>query len=256
MKENLDFYNEIFKSHKQYEKTVVEKHIQKLRELDEYLPPIQSFFAITNTTKQAYEFLSKNFDYTLGLDRKKIAELGVPFMLSHFHPDDLSIWLHAIEDLMKFTMSEVPFEDRVKLSYTLNFRIKNAKGEYLNAFDHQTPAYFDDQGKPVIGITHCTIIGNGEPRPIIGSIKILNDNDEYEMLYHKNYSQKLLTSSLTNREIDVLRLLSINNTSKQIAEKLFISSHTVDTHRKNIYKKLNINSTVDLVKQCLINQFL
>ena len=35
--------------------------------------------------------------------------------------------------------------------------------------------------------------------------------------------------------------------SKEIAEQLFVSSFTVDTHKKNIYKKLNISSTAELV---------
>ncbi|HMR17966.1 MAG TPA: response regulator transcription factor [Sphingobacterium sp.] len=53
---------------------------------------------------------------------------------------------------------------------------------------------------------------------------------------------------LTDREIEVLKLLSEEFTSKQIAEKLFISERTVETHRKNLLRKTNSTNTIGLLK--------
>ena len=61
------------------------------------------------------------------------------------------------------------------------------------------------------------------------------------------FSQKLLSNGISNRERDIVRLLVLNYSSKDIAEKLNISSNTVDTHRRNILKKLNISSTGELI---------
>ncbi|MGY5353830.1 response regulator transcription factor [Wenyingzhuangia sp. IMCC45467] len=254
MQKIIELFKEVFDTHEEYLGTVVEHHIQKLRELDEYLPPTQSFFIVTNTSKQTYEFVSKNFEVALGLDRNRMTTEGLPYWFSHFHPEDIPIWLGALEDLMIFTMTQVAEEDRKKLCYTWNFRVRNSKNEYVNLFEHQTPTYFDEQGKPIIGISHQTIVGAGEKKPIIGVIKKLNDQNEYETIYYKNYSQKLLSASLSNREQDVIRLLALNKTSREIGEKLFISQHTVDGHRRNILKKLNFSSTQDLVYYCLKNQ--
>ena len=254
MKETIDLFKEVFNTYKEYQGTVIEYHIQKLRELDAFLPPMESFFIVTNTSKLIYEFVSKNFEIALGLDINKMQTEGVPYWLSHFHPDDLPIWLKALEDLMLFTMAQVKPEDRSKLSYSWNVRVRNSKNKYVNLYEHQTPTYFDEQGKPIIGISHHTIIGDGKKKPIIGLVKKLNENNEYETIYYKNYSQKLLTTSLSHRELDVVRLLALNKTSKEIGKKLFISSHTVDGHRRNILKKLNFNSTQELVHYCLANQ--
>lgn len=254
MKETIDLFKEVFDTRKEYLGTVIEAHIQKLRELDAYLPPMQSFFIVTNTTNQTYEFVSKNFEVALGLEVERMQNEGLPYWFSHFHPEDLPIWMGALEDLMLFTMTQVEPEYRAKLSYSWNVRVKNAQNQYVNLYEHQTPTYFDEVGKPVIGISHGTVIGKGEKKPIIATVKQLNDNNEYETIYYKNYSQKLLSNALSNRELDVLRLLALNKTSKEIGEKLFISPHTVDGHRRKILKKLNFKTTQDLVNHCLANQ--
>ena len=52
---------------------------------------------------------------------------------------------------------------------------------------------------------------------------------------------------LTEREKDIIKLIALGYTNKQIADHLFISAHTVNTHRKNIMAKLNINNVAGLV---------
>jgi len=53
---------------------------------------------------------------------------------------------------------------------------------------------------------------------------------------------------LTDREIEITRLIEKEYNNKQIAETLFISERTVETHRKNIFRKTNTNSVIGLVK--------
>lgn len=53
---------------------------------------------------------------------------------------------------------------------------------------------------------------------------------------------------LTDREQEILRLIVKEFPNKQIADKLFISERTVETHRKNIFRKTNTASIVGLVK--------
>lgn len=53
---------------------------------------------------------------------------------------------------------------------------------------------------------------------------------------------------LTDREIEIIRLIEKEYNNRQIAEALFISERTVETHRKNIFRKTNTNSVIGLVK--------
>ena len=59
--------------------------------------------------------------------------------------------------------------------------------------------------------------------------------------------QKLDKNALSARELEILKLIAYGNSTNQIAQKLYISVHTVNTHRKNILKKLNLNSPIQLV---------
>jgi two-component system, NarL family, response regulator NreC len=62
--------------------------------------------------------------------------------------------------------------------------------------------------------------------------------------------------SLTEREKNILRMVSLGYTSIEIADKLFLSIHTVNTHRKNILKKLGIKTVSGLMVYALMNEII
>ena len=73
-----------------------------------------------------------------------------------------------------------------------------------------------------------------------------------------NSEQKELKNqpTLTRREKEILTLISEGFTNPQIAEKLFISLYTVETHRKNLLSKFNTNNTASLIKIAATNGLL
>lgn len=52
---------------------------------------------------------------------------------------------------------------------------------------------------------------------------------------------------LSERELEVIKLIAEGNTNQQIAEILFLSAHTVNTHRKNVMAKLGVKNTAGIV---------
>ena len=68
-----------------------------------------------------------------------------------------------------------------------------------------------------------------------------------ENLY-SNTEEEALNGKLTDREQEVLAEIVKGFTTKQIAEKLFISHRTVETHRVNLMKKLDVHNIAELVK--------
>lgn len=66
-------------------------------------------------------------------------------------------------------------------------------------------------------------------------------------------SQIIPLVSLTTREEEVLVLIANGYTNKEIAQKLFVSHKTIDTHRTNLMKKINVHNVTGLVKYALAN---
>lgn len=105
---------------------------------------------------------------------------------------------------------------------------------------------------------------------IIEAIEAVNKDEEYfdkhirEKIF-ANFTQnnpKLNKSTyidnqfLSERETEIITLISLEYSAREISEELFISVNTVETHRKNIMKKLNIKSVVGLVKYALKNNLI
>jgi two-component system response regulator NreC len=62
---------------------------------------------------------------------------------------------------------------------------------------------------------------------------------------------KSAATDLSERETDVLRLIALGHTNAEIAEKLYISVRTVETHRAHIQQKLGVSSRAELVRSAL-----
>lgn len=61
---------------------------------------------------------------------------------------------------------------------------------------------------------------------------------------------------LTDREREILKLIAKEFTNRQMAEELFISERTVETHRKNIFRKTGTNNLVGLIKFAYANNLI
>jgi len=57
--------------------------------------------------------------------------------------------------------------------------------------------------------------------------------------------------ALTNREIEVLKLIAEENTTQEIADKLFLSKHTIESYRKNLISKLQVKNLAGLTKHAI-----
>lgn len=68
----------------------------------------------------------------------------------------------------------------------------------------------------------------------------------FEKMLHREAGMRRLTTILTAREIEVMKLVSGGLSNQQIAEKLIVREGTIKIHIHNIYRKLGINNRVDL----------
>ncbi|MFZ4399556.1 MAG: response regulator transcription factor [Bacteroidales bacterium] len=88
------------------------------------------------------------------------------------------------------------------------------------------------------------------------SSTIIHHKIQQVIITFSNFSQSLETPELTAREIEVLKLIAHGFTNKEIANKLFISTHTVISHRKNITEKSGIKTISGLTIYAVIKQLI
>jgi len=99
-------------------------------------------------------------------------------------------------------------------------------------------------------------------REMIAAIRTVASGDTYfsqqvsqtlvnKLSGNKKLKEKMAGVPLTKREIEVLQLIAEEYSNPEIAEKLFISPRTVDTHRRNLLEKLGVKNTAGLVKNAI-----
>lgn len=86
----------------------------------------------------------------------------------------------------------------------------------------------------------------------------------FEDFYNKERTSKQVKqhlgsnelSKLTKRELEILSLIAAGKSTKQVADELFISTKTVDTHKTHILDKLGLSNTAELVKYAIKNELI
>ena len=99
------------------------------------------------------------------------------------------------------------------------------------------------------------LLKNTDESELILAIRSVNNGKKYfsaeisEKMINFMSTQSISENVLSNKETEVLGLISKGLTTKEIAEKLFVSSRTIETHRANILKKLEVKNTAELIKK-------
>lgn len=102
------------------------------------------------------------------------------------------------------------------------------------------------------------ILKNAGKEILFSAIEVVMRGDRF---FDPQAMDKLVTSlrrgpvgdnvKITKREMEVLKCIAMEQTTNEISEKLFISTHTVETHRKNLLSKLQVKNTAGLVKYAI-----
>lgn len=104
------------------------------------------------------------------------------------------------------------------------------------------------------------VLKNVNKQTLFAAIKAVHNGEEYideaikKLLIHLSITgqrRSMFEIPLTKREKEILKLIAEEHSNQEIADKLFISLRTVETHRSNLIQKLNAKNTVSLVKEAI-----
>jgi len=221
-------------------------NIEKIMELDKYTPHNSSFFCIINPNNLSYEFISKGMNQCIGLNENMFKEKGIRFYWSRIHPDDLNELIVTWKELRHYMLQDVPNNEEKQINYTWNYRLKNSDEKYINIVQNITPIRCKSDPKLIFILTYYTVI-NSDVNMKVSATANIQTNNIYVKKSFCDISHKILLSAISRRELDIINLLALRHTSKEIGDRLCISPNTVNTHRRNIIKKLNVNSTGEVI---------
>lgn len=199
---------------------------------------------VVDVYKCRYAFASSNFVDLLGYDSHKIATLKrqSDYLESRIHPDDLSQLKQLQVDLGKFIFN-LPIEQRNDYCNIYSFRVRNARQQYIRVISKQQVLEQTHNGKAWLIMGNMDVAPNQKESPLVDCTVLNLKNGEM-------FSPTLLSTIqivLTQREAEILQLIQKGFLSKEIANKLCISIHTVHIHRQNLLHKLGVQNSIEAI---------
>lgn len=186
---------------------------------EEFLKVVnQSPFLITVHDVEFYRPLLINEKMRLfyGFDNCRLKGMDYFYYLQTIHT---STYHTLVESIAFFRKNKSGF-------LNLKYRLKNYEGKWNDTIGSSKTIVWDNKGRTKIAITVM------EKKLFTNKAEIMGGG----------------ISALTNREREIAMLLVSGLSKKEIADQLFISVGTVETHTKKLYKKLGINKIVELTQ--------
>lgn len=208
-------------------------------------------------------YLSRNFTRVFGFPRKDFLKGDLQFLTKHIHPDDLAGFIYFAETS---TLNARPWKE-VK---------ENAVHELCSRFKHKNGKWrWIKQKVIVLSVTQdqhidtvlllfddCTAVKEAELNRHAALVersrkksKLLDLLAPLSSLQQRKEKRILAFeegAALTKREKEIMQLVSEGFSSKEIAAQLFISRHTVESHRKHILRKLSARNAPQMVHQSIL----
>lgn len=186
--------------------------------------------SLFNIEKQKFEYCSQSVNQVLGYRPETVVESGWDFWYSLLKPKERPVVRQKLNNAI-FDNSSRPG------SYNLAYHIKKPGGEWIS-IKHEI--YHKRYAQKLI------------------ALNLLCDNSERELinrylgipgLADSGAGGNGVVKDVTDREKQVLKLIACGLSSRQIAQNLYISRHTVVSHRKNLIEKFGVKNTAELIKK-------
>lgn len=202
-------------------------------------------------------------------DHEVVVE-GVKLMLAHQNEFTLCAFVKTEQELLQMIKSENPsiilldlnlkHDDGFSILQKLKLEYPGLKVIILTMYDE--PYLIEKAQRLKANGYLLKNMTNGE---LIAALNQAIESDEFYLTAHlskqradnKKYRDEFVGKMhLTPREIEIIKLIAQGKSAKEMADELFLSLHTIDTHRRNILDKLNLKNIADLTRFAFENHLL
>ena len=208
----------------------IDQKIAAIKQLEQHSPSVNIIHDLRNTSVL---YMNKRGLKILGVTMQDLIAMGPEYHARFFNAEDAKDYVPKILGLLERNNDDeiISFFQQVKHAENNEWRWYLSCTKIL---------MHNSQGIPLLTITNAIPV-DAQHHIAAKAQRLLNENT-----FLRNNSP--VFQSLSKREKEVLSLMAKGLTSVQIATKLHISEMTARTHRKNIRKKLNVESKYDITQ--------
>ena len=202
------------------------------------------YYYIFNAATATIEWMSEEVKDVLGVSEPITAE----YIFENIHPQDRKRFIEHEHAVTKF-FEQLPPEKVLKYKVTYDYRLKDFFGNYKWILQQVVTIQSDENGAVIrtLGVHTDISYLKRDNKPSGLSFLGLDGEPSY---YNVAVDRLIFIPSdeiFTSREKQILELVVLGKSSKEISQKLHISKYTVDTHRKNILAKSGCETVPELI---------
>ncbi len=202
-----------------------------------------SSISIFDLFKRDHVYFSRKFESVFGWDLEKAHREGAAYANRKIHPDDVIPMWEAGNHFFRMAF-DVPPAIRKDYKVVQEYRITWKSGEWVRVVEQMMILENDRHGNIWLGL--CLMdLAPDQNADLPYKSRIINYRTG-EVLTFKPSGAKGIT--LTVRESEILQHIADGKMSKEIADQLSISIHTVNTHRQRILEKLQADSSIEAIR--------
>ena len=217
------------------------------------------FWFIPDNSDMTIFQTSDNIQELTSFEKNEWKKYEPEFLSPIMHPDDWIYFLGGVKYMLGF-LQNLPIVERKNYRFNIYARIKNTKSEYRWMVIQFPKIIYSKEGKGlsslivVSDLSHFSIVN----QPVMTMIDTSNSRKPfYKAIVEKDEPASAVNkANITKREREILALMINGKNSPEIAEKLFISYHTVENHKKNLRVKTASKTSAELIYYVLHHNIL
>jgi DNA-binding CsgD family transcriptional regulator len=252
----------------EYERTL---HAQRFRaedldlaRLDYHLPLLERLDAVEDSSvvlydlyQRKYVFLTSSFKFLLGYDRGQALGQGPEYFYRRMPEEDLEAVLDTVTRTLRFLYG-LPAAERKDYKLAFDFRIRRADARLVRLLQQVVVLELDARGNIWLVLAVNDRVAGPAEEPPRRSLRNLRDGKGYLFAPEEpgqpgspeagRDAPAQRGAELTRREIEVLGLVAVGLASREIADRLYISTATVNNHRQSILSKTGARNSSEAVR--------
>ena len=218
----------------------IDRHDPLVVELEALTCQNNQFFHVADLIQARIVWSSKGCTEMIGVTPE---ELNAYHFFEATHPDDIQ--KHTLGRAKMFSLANDLYKAEKGIAYlSINLRIRNSRGEYPDLLFQLYFFYSEIPYKTVFLLQVHTNIESFKKRKFGYHYFVGHDLSNFR---YPDQELLMIGTPLSDREFEIVKLVEAGLNSQQIADKLFLSVYTVNTHRANILEKTGKPNISELI---------